>query len=733
MKKFTVFRQMDSMDCGPTCLRMIAHHYGKRFTTEEIQAGTDYGIDGTSIKGIMQGAESIKISSMPVRLSLADLRDKAPLPCVAHWRQGHYVVVYRVTSKHVYVADPAAGKIRYSHSDFLRGWIPAGQRKEENPEGILILFEPDQDFDDQVEKVSSSKGLAFLLPYLKPYKREWVQLLLGLLVVSIINIIFPFITQAVVDKGIAQMDLNFIWLLLAAQLALFVSRMIADVIRDWLLLHVGARINISLLTDFLKKMMRLPPSFFSARQIGDLMQRVGDHKRIEQFLSAHSLLMVFSIFNLVVFGLILGHFNGFIFICYLIGTLGYIVWVLLFMSRREKIDHMQFAEISTNQSSLVQIIQGIQEIKLNNSAARRRKEWEESQVSYYRVEMKRLALFHYQRTGGTFISQVKNILITFFGAVAVVEGEMSLGTMMSIIYIIGQLNGPIRNFIDFAMGYQNARISLDRMADIYDVENEDEQGGHIRKVEPNKPIVFRNVTFRYPTSREDILKGINLEIEAGKVNAIVGVSGSGKTTLLKLILKMFPVVDGEIMLGETPLFDVNSDLWRQKCGVVMQDGYIFNDTVKRNITESDSTTPFDQARFDNAIRVANLRSFIDSLPYGMETSLNSGGGNISGGQKQRILIARAIYGNPDYIFFDEATSSLDAENERVIMENLDAYFAMSEKTVIVIAHRLSTVKKADNIIVMDQGEVIEKGSHESLIEARGAYFNLVQNQLELGG
>ena len=733
-KKFPVYIQFDQMDCGPTCLRMVARHYGRVISREHLQNLTSFNFDGVSIRGLLNGAEAIQLRSLPVNINFDTLQNQAPLPCIAYWRQRHFLVVYEVTATHVYVADPASGLLTYKKKDFLDGWLSGN--KDAEGEGLVVLIEPTPDFHKsdltEDEKEGDRKGLQFLWPYLKPHRATVVRLILGLLVATIIQLILPFLSQSVVDYGINYQNISFINLILIAQLVLFISRTSVEIIRDWLLLHLGSRISITILSDFLIKMMKLPIPFFESRSVGDILQRIQDHRRLEQFLSEQSLMMLFSVFNLLVFGIVLLLYDFWIFFLYLLGTILYIVWVLIFMKKREKVDYMRFDQMSNSQSSSVQIIQGMPEIKLNNSEKRRRWEWEETQVKFFKVEMKNLSLLHIQRTGGTFISELKNILLTYVAAKGVIDGQISLGTMISIQYIIGQLNNPIRSFIDFIMSYQNARISLDRISDIHNQKDEDGDN-HMKFLTAPEigDILIDNLNFKYkgPTSPY-VLKDLQLVIPKGKVTAIVGVSGSGKTTLMKLLLKMYPVNAGTIRVGQVSLMDIDSRSWRQKCGVVMQDGFIFSDTILRNITESDSEKPVDRQRLSEAVRISNLEELISSLPNGFNTMLNTQGSNLSGGQRQRLLIARAVYKNPEYLFFDEATSALDANNEKVIMENLEQFY--QQKTVVIIAHRLSTVKNADQIIVLDGGKILETGHHDELVRLKGKYYSLVKNQLELG-
>lgn len=730
MDRFSTYQQLDQMDCGPTCLRMITKHYGRTLSIESLREQCSLTNQGVSLGGICEAAEAIGFNTAGVQVKLDVLKDEVPLPCIAHWRQRHFVVVYKITPNHVYVADPAFGKVRHTHNEFCDGWL---NRKDPNTTaGALLLLEPTPAFyESQDEELKESgKGLGLLWPYFRPYLRLWTQLIAGLLVASLALVCFPFITQTLVDQGVNTQNLNLIYLLLAAQLMLFFSQTTVDLLRSWILLYVGSRINISLISDFLIKLMKLPIAFFDSKTIGDLLQRVQDHDRIESFLSSSTIGVLFSLLSVFVFSVILAWFSPLIFMIFIGGTTLYIVWIALFMKRRKVLDYKRFDQASGNQSSMVQLLNGMQEIKLNNSERRRRWEWERIQVKLYKISVKSLALFQYQAIGGNFINELKNIIITFVAAKAVLDGSITLGTMLAIQYIIGQLNSPINNFMGFIQSLQDARLSLTRLSEIHDQKNESENA--VNYLPEQRDIAFRNkVSFRYGNGfSPNILEDIELTIPAGKITAIVGPSGSGKTTLLKMLLKFYTPQQGQICVGSTNLEDVSTRLWRNQCGVVMQDGYIFSDTILRNITESDSDTQIDRQRLREALRISNLVDLVESMPGGLNTRIGASGLTLSGGQRQRILIARAVYKNPQYLFFDEATSSLDARNEREVMEHLKAFFL--GRTVLIIAHRLSTVRDADQIITLDRARIVECGNHQTLIKQKGAYFTLIKNQLELG-
>ncbi len=721
------------MDCGPTCLRMIARHYGKTFSLQQLRERSGISREGVSLLGISQAAEQIGFRTMAARLSFDQLWAEAPLPCIVHWEQSHFVVVYRIEGRKrqpdrakVYVADPAKGLLTYAYPDFMTHWAttqPNGQS-----EGIALLLEPTPAFFEKDEETSAGTGWNRLFAYLFSYRKLLLQLTIGLLVGSVLQLVFPFLTQSVVDVGINTRNLNFIYLVLAAQLMLFMGRTAVDFIRSWILLHVSARINFSILSDFFIKLMGLPLSFFDTKMVGDLMQRIGDHRRIESFLTNTTLQTLFSLFNVVIFGAVLAFYHPPVFAVFFVGSGIYFVWVAFFLRKRRHLDHKRFEVEAKNQSSLLQLIGGMQEIKLANSETQKRWEWERIQARRFKLDIKGLALNQYQQSGAFFINEGKNILITFLAAKAVIEGDMTLGAMLAVQYMVGQLNGPIEQLIHFVQVSQDAKISLERLNEIHQLADEEPADRPAPDELPeNKSFFLKDVEFAYPGG-EPVLKDIELYIPEGKVTAIVGTSGSGKTTLLKLLLKFYQPTAGKIHVGEANLNNLSHALWRSQCGVVMQDGFIFSDTIARNIAVGDEYP--DPRKLRHAVQVANIGDWIESLPLGFNTKIGAEGNGISQGQKQRILIARAVYKDPQFLFFDEATNALDANNESVIMHNLEQFFR--GRTVVVVAHRLSTVQHADQIIVLHKGEITEVGSHAELTGRQGDYYRLVKNQLALG-
>ncbi|MBN2805469.1 MAG: peptidase domain-containing ABC transporter [Prolixibacteraceae bacterium] len=728
MARFPHFFQLDAMDCGPTCLRMVARYYGKSFSVQTLRERSSITREGVSLLGISDAADSIGMKNVGVKINFEQLSREVPLPCIVHWEQKHFVVVYKINKHKIWVADPARGLLTYSIEEFLNGWI--GTRSNEQDMGLCLLLEPTPDFFSHNDEKIPRHSFRFLFAYVKPYRKYLVQLLLGLLLGSLFLLIFPFLTQAVVDIGINNSDIGFIRLVLVAQLILFIAITSVEIIRGWILLHLSTRINISLISDFLVKLMKLPIGFFNSKLIGDLLQRIGDQSRIERFLTTSTLNILFSVFNLLIFSIVLVIYSWVIFLVFVAGTLLYYLWIQLFMAKRRKLDHQRFDARSRNQSKLIELINGIQEIKLNQCEKQKRWEWESIQARLFRVNLKTLSLTQTQDQGAGFILRMVMVLITFLSARYVVEGSLTLGAMLAITYIVGQMSSPVGQLLTFMQTAQDARISLERFAEIHIQPDEVPEGITLADTLPaNHTIRLHEVTYQYEGPRSPkVLHKVNLEIPQGKTTAIVGLSGSGKTTLLKMILGFFEPVEGDITIGPVKLNMLSGKLWRSKCGVVMQDGYLFSDTIANNIALGDER--IDKERLYEVSDMACIRETIETLPLGYNTRIGQEGMGLSQGQKQRILIARALYKQPEILLFDEATNALDARNERSVIENIGRF--SQGRTMVVIAHRLSTVKNADQIVVLDQGQVVETGSHDALTKLKGHYYSLVKEQLELG-
>lgn len=734
MKSFPHYKQLDKMDCGPACLRMIAKFYGKHYSLQTLREHSYISREGVSLMGLCDAAESIGFRTTGLRITLEQLESDVPLPCILYWNQNHFVVCYGVKKRRgnycFQIADPANSLLDYSEEELKRCWLSAKANSMEL--GVVLALEPGTHFYEIGDEIESGQGhkMIYFLKYLTPYKKQLLQLILGMLIASLLQLIFPFLTQTLVDVGIRDGNLNFITLILIAQLVLSTSRLPVEFIRSWILLHVNARISITLISDFLIKLMKLPLHFFDTKLIGDIMQRIRDHGRIRAFLMGSSISTVFSFITFFIFAIVLAYYNWYILVIFLGGNVLYVGWILSFMKYRRELDIKRFEQSADEESNLIQMVSAMQEIKLNNCERQKRWQWERIQVKLFKISVKGLALGQVQQVGSVFFNQTTNIIISFIAAKAVVEGQMTLGMMMSLTYIIGQLSSPVSSFIGFVHQFQDAKISLERLNEVHGkTDEEQEVASKLTFLPEKRELKVQNVSFSYDgADRDYVLNNISLLIPEHKVTAIVGASGSGKTTLVKLLLGFYLPNKGIIKVSDTPLQSINPHLWRAKTGAVMQDGFIFSETIAQNIAVGEEQ--IDLERLRHAVMVANIRDFIDSLPLGYNTKIGMEGNGLSQGQRQRILIARAVYKNPEYLFFDEATNALDANNEKEIMEHLQTFY--EGKTVVIVAHRLSTVKNADKIVVLDKGCIAEEGTHKELTERKGLYYQLVKNQLELG-
>ena len=729
---FKCIIQSDSMMCGITCLQMVCKHFGREVSLRTLSKLCVATSEGVSMLGVNEAANKLGLRTMCARTDF-DTLSKATLPCVLHWNQNHFVVLYKVRKGRIfYVADPGKGLVKYNLEEFGKHWVSTASQGEEK--GIAMFLEPTLEFYshkvDNEEEDGSPRSFQFLFGYIKQYRKYFGQIVLGLLVGSLLQLILPFLTQSIVDVGIKNQNIGFIWLILLGQLMLTISRTAIDFIRRWLLLHISLRINISLVSDFFIKLLKLPMSFFDTKLMGDLMQRMGDHSRVNTFLTQQTLSIVFSLFTFVVFSIVLLSYNWLIFAIFMLGSLLYGGWLALFLRRRKVLDYELFEQQAINNNKTYEFITSMQEIKLQDCEQRRRWEWEDVQADLFNVQMKSLKLQQTQEAGSIFINELKNIVITVVAATAVIHGQLTLGMMLAVQYIIGQLNSPVEQLMSFFYSVQDVKISLERINEIHRMDDENgKQGLETSVTDETKGIDLENLNFKYdPHALKTIIDDVSLTIPKGKVTAIVGASGSGKTTLIKLMLGYYPVLGGQINIGGTDVNTLNKKWWRRQCGVVMQDGVIFSESIARNIAVDDKE--IDKQRLQTAAEIACIHDYVMGLPLKYNTKIGRDGVGLSQGQKQRILIARAVYKNPNYIFLDEATNSLDANNERMIVEYLDEFY--KGKTVVIVAHRLSTVKNAEQIVVLDKGKVVEIGNHEELTAKRGAYYNLVKNQLELG-
>jgi ATP-binding cassette, subfamily B, bacterial len=738
---FPNYTQLDTMDCGPSCLRMIAKYYGHSFSLQSLREKSFLTRQGVSMYGISEAAESIGFRTQGLRISFEQLVYDVPYPCILHWNQNHFVVCYNIRKRRklfrgdnveeyrIYISDPANGLLTYTKEEFLRCWIST--KSQDQDKGIaLALYTTPAFYDQEDDKMQSKTNLRYFFKYLRPYRSQLLQLAAGMMLSSVLSLIFPFLSQTMVDVGIGNNNLSLITLILVTQLVLFITQLGMDYIRSWIVLHMTNRLSISLISDFLIKLMKLPLGFFDTKMVGDIMQRIGDHGRIQSFLTGTSLSVVFSFANFIVFSFILVYFNPLIFTIFLIGNTCYVIWILAFMKYRRELDYKRFTQSSADQSNMVELITGMQEIKLCNCEKQKRWKWERIQVKRYKIGMRGLVLGQYQQTGSVFFNQTTSLTISYIAARSVVEGNMTLGMMISLSYIIGQLSSPISQFIGFAQSLQDAKISLERLGEVHNKEDEEDLADiMLSNLPSNRTIYLKNIWFSYDgADRDYVLEDISMEIPENRTTAIVGASGSGKTTLVKLLLGFYPPNKGSVYVDQTPLKNINPHVWRQKTGAVMQEGFIFSDTIAGNIAVGEDE--MDKDRLFYAVKTANIQEYVDSLPLGYNTKIGMEGKGVSQGQRQRLLIARAVYKNPDYLFFDEATNSLDSTNERQIMDKLKTF--NQNRTVVIVAHRLSTVQQADNIVVMDKGRVIEQGTHRELVNKRGAYYKLVKNQLELG-
>ncbi|MBP3639350.1 MAG: peptidase domain-containing ABC transporter [Muribaculaceae bacterium] len=723
----TFVRQKDVMQCGIACLAMVCRHYGADADIDDIEKLCPSNREGVSLLALSETAEELGLENESAKLTPEQLA-LVPVPCILHWNQNHFVVLRKVSKngRYFYVSDPGKGRIRYDAGEFARHWAADADGR-----GIAMVLQPTEAFYARRDKVLRQKRtLRFIMGYVARYRRHFAQIMLGMLVGSLLQLVLPFMTQAIVDVGIRRQDIGIIWLILLGELMIVLGRAASDFIRRRLLLHISMRVNISLVSDFFIKLLKLPMSYFDRKLTGDLMQRIADHSRVQTFLTSQLLTVSFSLLNFIVLGVVLALYDGLIFGVFLAGSAVYGAWIAMFLRRRKVLDYELFEKQSVNQNKTFQFLTSMQEIKLQDCERRRRWEWEDTQADLFAVQMKILKLTQSEEAGAVFVNEVKNILITVLAATAVISGQLTLGAMLAVQYIIGQLNSPVEQLMSFIYSLQDVKISLERINEVHlGREEEEDADKKAAVIRGDKTIRVEGLCFKYdPHALRHTLRNVGLTIPQGRVTAIVGASGSGKSTLIKLLLGYYKPAEGSIRVGDDSLDSYSLKWWRRQCGVVMQDGVIFSESIARNIAVDDRE--IDTERLHRAAEIACIHDFVMGLPLQYETKIGAEGNGISQGQRQRILIARAVYRNPDFIFLDEATNSLDAGNERRIVENLAKFY--QGRTVVVVAHRLSTVRDADNIVVLDGGQVVESGTHKDLIDRQGEYYRLVKNQLELG-
>jgi ABC-type bacteriocin/lantibiotic exporters, contain an N-terminal double-glycine peptidase domain len=723
LNRFPVEYQMDSQDCGPACLKIIAKHFGKFYSLQSLRDKCGITKEGVSLLDLSTGAESIGLRTLAIKCTIDDVVNSVPFPAIIFWKDSHFVVVYHANKKYIWVSDPAKGRIKYTHEEFKKGWYQKGAKQ-----GVLLAIEPTAEFkDSKAEREQRKNTFSSILKYFTPYQRNFTLIFIIMLLVTALQGMLPFISKAVIDVGIKTSDVNFINMVLIGNISILLSVMIFNVIRDWILMHITARVNIALISDYLIKLMKLPVTFFENKLLGDILQRAQDHERIRSFIMNNSLSLIFSILTFVVFSIILLIYNAIIFYIFISGSFLYAGWVLLFLNIRKKMDWEYFELLSKNQSYWVETVSSIQDIKIYNYEKHRRWKWEEIQARLYHVNKRVLAITNAQNLGAQFIESIKNMGIVFFCATAVIKGEITFGVMISTQFIIGMLNGPLVQFINFIVSAQYAKISFLRINEIKQLEDEEEllSVGSTTILPENKSLILDNVNFQYTVNSPLVLHNIYLHIPENKVTAIVGGSGCGKSTLLKLLVRLYKPSYGDIKMDKMNVNAINLRQWRSMCGVVMQDGKIFSDTILNNIVLDDEHIDYEQLR--KVCRIAQIEDEINAMPKGFETNIGENGRGLSGGQKQRLLIARALYRNPQYLFLDEATNALDTINEKKIVEALNNAFL--QRTVIVVAHRLSTIRNADQIVVLDKGYIVEVGNHDSLMERKGHYFQMIASQM----
>ncbi len=722
--RFPLYIQSESKDCGPSCLKIIARYYGNNVDIEYLRKVSETTRSGTSLTGLIRAAKKIGFKAVASKESFSILKKEVPLPVIAHWNQDHFVVVYEITNDKVYVSDPELGKVKYTHSDFMDKWL----ENDENGEGILLLlnFNVNENFQLPKEAVEKKVDISFISSHLKNYKKSFIRISVLVFIASILELAFPYLTQQIIDRGVQFKDVNFIFLSAASYILIFIGYKAANIIRNWVVIKLSMRFNIQLISNFIKKLTLLPIAYYDSKITGDIFQRISDHEFLEKFFTSNSIGALFSILNILIFSGLFLWYNDNIFLIFLVGTIIHIAWIFLFFSKRKVLDFKFFSIKSKENNKIIELIHGMQDIKLNGYEEPKKKEWEEIRTSLYKRDMESMKVEQFQLDGASFIKEIKNISIIIMSSLLVVNNKLSFGTLLAISYIIGHLNAPIEKLVSFLNNIQDLRLGFRRILEIHNKDIEGEGKSLVKNFKMGD-VTINNVDFKYQGTSENVLNNISFSIPFKKTTAIVGASGSGKTTLLKLLLKFYEVNSGSIKVNGLNINDLDYNSWRNKCGVIMQESYIFNDSIENNIILAQESN-FEKMK--QACLVCNIHGFIQGLPLGYQTKIGNEGVEISSGQKQRILMARAIYKNPEFLLFDEATSALDAQNEKEISKKLESVF--KNRTVLLIAHRLSTIKNADNIIVLsNNGNIVEMGPHMELIKNKGHYHQLIKNQLEL--
>jgi len=725
LDSFISFRQTDKKDCGPTCLRIICRYYDKIISIEYLRELTNVSHFGTTLYGLSTAAEKLGFRTITSKMTFKNFVKNFSLPTIVHWKQNHFIVVYKVKRNYIYVADPAIGKMKYDYKSFLEGW---SSYENEEAVGVALYLEPTPQIyaEDDSPKISFS----YFLSYFSNYKKQYLQVILGMLASMVIGFLVPFTTKSVIDIGINGKNINFINLMLIAQFVLAFSTIAIGFIQSWLFMHIATKIGLSITIGYIAKVMKLKIPYIERKTLGDFMQRMSDNGRIQAFISTSTISTVFSFTNVIIFGVVMATYNLKVLAVFLIGSSIYALWILLFIKKRREFDMKKFEQNSESQTSIVQIFNGIRDIKLFNFEKYKRWEWERIQAKIFKLSMRQLSLSQVQQTGAFVIEQSKNIIITYIIVTSVINGEISFGTMIAMQYILAQMGSPLQQLISLINSYQDAKVSLDRIAEIHNQEDEETLEDELNRINnpieiTSRTIQFQEVTFSYnKLILEPILNNINLTFPEGKFTAVVGASGCGKTTLIKLLLRFYSVDRGSISIGDLDLNNISINMWRNQCGAVLQDGYLFSGTIGENVALS--SEGFDQASVISACKSTNIHDFIKTLPLGYKTKIGENGMDLSQGQKQRLLIARILYKKPDFVFFDEATNALDAENEKIVMKSLRT--ELVNKTIIFVSHRLSAISNADNIIVMDKGKVVEQGNHIHLMNSGGLYFNMFNSQ-----